>query len=160
MYWDDELADMAQVHSDMCAFDHDESNNRLTVSYKWKNGQNMVMSTEIRNSLSDLLSIMFDSEKPRFEYGKGCNPAGSCTHYTQLMLSNMTRLGCGVTHCLFPDRIERYLTCNYIHAQYSNNYMIPYPTGSLSINRLSLSLFIFDIFPSIFRWFSWFRLFR
>jgi hypothetical protein len=126
LYWDDELAKLAQVHSDMCAFDHDEANNRLTLAYNWKNGQNMVMSTETRSTLSELLVMMYDSEKPRFKYGSGCDPAGTCTHYTQLMLSNMTRMGCAETHCLFPDRIERYLTCNYIHAQYSNNYMIPY----------------------------------
>lgn len=145
LYWDDELAKMAQVHSDMCAFDHDEANNRLTISYKWKNGQNMVMATEILSTLSDLLMTMFDSEKPRFIYGVGCDPPGTCTHYTQLMLSNMTRVGCGLTHCLFPDRIERFLTCNYIHAQYSHNYMIPYLPGLL----ISFLLFRFSrIFSS------------
>ena len=129
LYWDDELADMAQTHSSMCAPDHDLSMNRFTLSYPWKNGQNMGMSTEVRISLSKLLTMMIENEKPQFFYGVGCKPAGSCTSYTQLMLSNITRVGCGVSHCLFPDRIERYLTCNYIHSQYTDNYMIPYVPG-------------------------------
>lgn len=131
LYWDDELGKMAQARSDLCGFDHDLSDNRLIPAYGWKNGQNMVMTVELTNTLGDLLTIMFDSEKPRFEYGKGCTTPGSCTHYTQLMINNMTRVGCGLTHCLFPDRIERYLTCNYILAQYSHNYMVPYEKGSL-----------------------------
>ena len=154
LYWDNELAKMAQVHSDMCAFDHDQANNRLTVSYKWKNGQNMVMATEILSTLTDLLMTMFDSEKPRFQYGVGCNPPGSCTHYTQLMLSNMTRVGCGLTHCLFPDRIERFLTCNYIQAQYTNNFMIPYVEGRAFLFHRSM----FHGFLRFFRQLGWFRL--
>lgn len=142
LYWDPVLAQMAQVHSNMCAFDHDQANNRLTLSYKWKNGQNMVFATEVRSSLSDLLTIMFDSEKPRLVYGVGCNPPGTCTHYTQLMLSNMTRVGCAETHCMYPDRIERMFTCNYIHSQYSDSYMTPYVVGNSASLFLFLSLYL------------------
>ncbi|CAF2085266.1 unnamed protein product [Rotaria magnacalcarata] len=131
LYWDDELAKMAQAHSDMCLFDHDLAVNRYSPKYNWKNGQNMIMTSEIRSSLADLVDMMFSSEKLNFVYGTGCAPdPGTCLHYTQGMLSNMTRVGCAHTHCLFPDRIERYLTCNYINSQYADNYMIPYVPSS------------------------------
>ncbi|CAF2892895.1 unnamed protein product [Rotaria sp. Silwood2] len=127
LYWDDELAQLAQAHSDMCAFDHDLAGNRLSPKFGWKNGQNMVVSSEIRSSLASLLDMMLGSEKSNFKYGEGCSPdPGTCLHYTQAMLSNMTRVGCAHTHCLFPDRIERYLTCNYLHSQYQDNYKTPY----------------------------------
>ncbi|CAF3279487.1 unnamed protein product [Rotaria socialis] len=127
LYWDDELAKIAQNHSDMCFFDHDLAANRYSTLYNWKNGQNMVMTNEIRSGLADLLDMMFSSEIVNFVYGTGCAPdPGTCLHYTQGVLNNMTRVGCAHTHCVFPDRIERYLTCNYILSQYTNNYMIPY----------------------------------
>ncbi|CAF1092552.1 unnamed protein product [Rotaria sp. Silwood1] len=127
LYWDDELAKLAQAHSDMCAFDHDLAANRLSPKFSWKNGQNMVVSDDVRCSLVNLLDRMLGSEKPYFKYGTGCssNP-GACLHYTQAMLSNMTRVGCAHTHCIYPDRIERFLTCNYIHSQYQDNYKTPY----------------------------------
>lgn len=48
------------------------------------------------------------------------------------MLSNLTRVGCAHTHCLYPDRIERYLVCNYIQSQYTDNYMVPYVQSATS----------------------------
>ena len=133
LYWDDELARIAQAHSDMCAFDHDLAVNRLSPKFGWKNGQNMVMTSEYRTSLANLLDRMFSSEKENFRYGDKCHPrADSCLHYTQAMLSNMTRVGCGHTHCLYPDRIERFLVCNYIHSQYQHNYNTPYIPSKMS----------------------------
>jgi len=86
----------------------------------------MVFSTGYVTALDDLFTAMYDSEQGRFVYGVGCNPDGTCTHYTQLMISNMTRMGCAETHCLYPDRVERQLVCNYLQAQYTDNYMVPY----------------------------------
>lgn len=126
LYYDTELAKLAQAHSNMCAFDHDLAVNRLTPKFGWKNGQNMIMATEIRSTPASLFDLMFSSEKAHFQYGLGCDKPGTCLHYTQLMLSNMTRMGCGQTHCLYPDRIQRMVTCNYIHSQYTDNYATPY----------------------------------
>ncbi|UJR23917.1 hypothetical protein I4U23_026889 [Adineta vaga] len=130
LYWDDELAKMAQSRGDMCAFDHDLAENRISTEYNWKNGQNMVWSDEIRNSLAGLIDLMLGAEKETFFYGVGCNPAGTCLHYTQAMLSNLTRMGCAHTQCVYRDRIDRYLTCNYIQSQYASKYMTPYVQSS------------------------------
>ncbi|CAF0769270.1 unnamed protein product [Rotaria sordida] len=138
LYWDDELAKLAQAHANLCAFDHDLAVNRLSPKFKWKNGQNMVMSTDIRSSLASLLDTMLREERNNYKYAEGCYKIpGSCLHYTQAMLSNMTRVGCAHTHCLFPHRVERHLTCNYIHSQYTNNYKTPYvPSGTPAIDCL------------------------
>ena len=88
---------------------HDLSKNRLTLAYKWKNGQNMFMTS--------LLTTMFESHQVRFIYA----------------------VGCGQTHCLFPDRIERYSTCNYIYARYVDNYMIPYAVGECIVRAFACS---------------------
>lgn len=133
LYWDDELAKMAQTHSNLCVFEHDLAANRLIPKYGWKNGQNIVMSSEFRSSPASLIDMMLGSEKPNFRYGDTCYPGEStCLHYTQAMLSNITHVGCGQTNCVYPDRIERYLTCNYIQSQYSDNYNIPYQPSKFS----------------------------
>jgi len=127
LYWDDELAKLAQAHANLCAFEHDLAVNRLSPKYKWKNGQNIVMATEIRSSPGDLIDDMLAAEKENFIYGSGCVDGGNtCLHYTQAMISNLTRMGCGQTHCVYPDRIERFVTCNYIQSQYSDKFQIPY----------------------------------
>jgi len=133
LYWDNELAKLAQAHSNLCAFEHDLAVNRLSPLFGWKNGQNIVMSSEIRSSPASLIDAMLSAEKDHFIYGKGCSPDNTCLHYTQAMLSNLTRVGCGQTHCVFPDRIERYITCNYIQSQYTDNYATPYVPSKIEL---------------------------
>lgn len=132
LYWDEELVKLAQAHANMCIFEHDLAVNRLSPLFGWKNGQNMVMSSEIRSTPASLFDEMLSAERDRFLYGVGCEPDGTCLHYTQAMLSNITRVGCGQTHCVFADRIERYVVCNYIQSQYSDNYQTPYVPSKIS----------------------------
>jgi hypothetical protein len=140
LYWDDELAKIAQCRANLCGFDHDLADNRLSPLFNWKNGQNMVTSDEWTSSPDSLIDFMLSYEKPFFVYGVGCNPAGTCLHYTQAMISNLTRVGCAQTHCLYPDRLERFVVCNYIQSQYASTYMTPYVPSKLF--RFRFYLFI------------------
>ncbi|CAF1050023.1 unnamed protein product [Adineta ricciae] len=133
--WNDKLADMAQARGDLCVFDHDLAGNRIIPDYGWKNGQNLVWSTEIRLPLDSLIDSMLGSEKERFVYGVGCTSPGSCLHYTQAMLSNITHMGCAHTHCVYTTHIDRFLTCNYLQSQYASKYMTPYVNSSLSATK-------------------------
>jgi hypothetical protein len=142
VYWDDELAKIAQAHSDMCAFDHDLAENRLSPLYGWYNGQNIVQGTDPRTPLTTLLELMYSSEKPRFTYGKGCFPDDSCLHYSQMMLATITRMGCAQTHCLYPHGIDRFLVCNYIHSQYDDTALRPYERGNILLNLCKLFVLI------------------
>ncbi len=133
LHWDDELAKIAQARANLGVFEHDQAINRMSPQFKWLNGQNLVMSTEIRSTPAALFDMMFSSEKPRFRYGKTCSPnENSCLHYTQLMISNLTRVGCGQSHCIYYDRIERYVVCNYIQSQYEDTYQTPYIPSKVS----------------------------
>ena len=135
LYWNDELAKMAQAHTNLCAFEHDLAANRLIPKYGWKNGQNIVMSSEIRSTPASLIDMMLSSEKENFHYGSNCSPGdNTCLHYTQAMISNITHVGCAQTHCVYPDRIERFVTCNYILSQYEDNYQTPYLPSKHLIN--------------------------
>jgi hypothetical protein len=134
LYWDAELTKLAQARADMCVFEHDLAVNRLSPKYGWKNGQNLAMSSEIRSSPASIFDDMLYAEQQNFRYGNSCNPDNTCLHYTQAMLSNLTRVGCGQTHCVFPDRIERYVVCNYIQSQYTDNYQTPYVPSKIELS--------------------------
>ncbi|CAF1081687.1 unnamed protein product [Didymodactylos carnosus] len=127
-YWDPELATMSQNHCNMCGFDHDLAENRISVKYGWKNGQNMIVTTDQRSPATDLFSMMYDAEQKRFAFGVGCNDTtkAGCLHYTQAMLSNINLMGCSQTDCIYPDQVQRFCCCNYIQSQYANSYMTPY----------------------------------
>ena len=145
LYWDDELAKLAQAHSNLCAYDHDFAKNRISPDYHWLNGQTMMMAHEIRTPLAILLDAMFRVEKPNFQYGRTCKGrADSCINYAQIMLKDMTRVGCGHTHCLYADRIERFLTCNYIHSLYVDNVKYPYTPSKLFSNCFFHSSMIYS----------------
>ena len=145
LYWDDELAKLAQAHANLCAFEHDLASNRRSPLYNWLNGQNIVMSSETRTAPSALFDLMFSSEKESFHYGGPCDPGdNTCLHYTQMMISNLTRMGCGQTHCVYPDRVERFVTCNYIQSQYEDNYQTPYIQSKSSLLVFS---FVISITP-------------
>jgi hypothetical protein len=131
LYWDPELMKIAQAHANMCAFEHDIAPNRVSPLYGWFHGQNMVMATDITTPPANLADIMFSSEQARFTYGVACTADNSCSHYTQLMLAGMTRMGCGQTHCLYPHGYERFLVCNYIHSQYDDTAVKPYEEGNV-----------------------------
>jgi len=143
LYWDDELAKISQCRANLCGFDHDLADNRLSPVYKWTNGQNMVMSDESVSSPDSLIDFMLSYEKPLFVYGVGCKPDGSCLHYTQAMISNLTRVGCSQTHCLYPDRLERFVVCNYIQSQYASTYMTPYVPSKVFSFRFYLFIYLF-----------------
>ncbi|CAF1386082.1 unnamed protein product [Adineta steineri] len=128
LYWDDELAKIALARSMLGGFDHDLAPNRESPVYQNLNGQNMAYSIvpDTYQSMSDLIDDMFSTEKPNFVYNVGCANTGNCLHYTQAMISNLTRVGCGFAQCIYQTRVESFLTCNYIQSQYDDKYMRPY----------------------------------
>lgn len=127
LYWDDELAKLAQVRSNMCGLDNDLIKNRMSPLFGWSNGQAIVMTEDTRTSAANLLEILLSSEKVNFQYGIGCyQNSSSCLSYALTMLDDMTLVGCGQTHCLYPDRVEHILTCNYQFALNLRSYLLPY----------------------------------
>ncbi|CAF1409273.1 unnamed protein product [Adineta steineri] len=131
LHWDDELAKMALARGLLGGFDHDMASNRKSPVYQNLNGQNMVYTTDTAayQSMSDLIDQMLGSEKPNFDYNVGCNAGGNCLHYTQAMISNLTRVGCAFVQCTYQTRVESFLVCNYIESQYASKYMRPYETN-------------------------------
>jgi hypothetical protein len=136
LYWDDELAKIAQSHSDLCFFMHDLAANRGSPKYGWWHGQNIVRAFEATSTPVQLYTPMYNTEKGYFIYGEDCG--GKCLHYTQLMIATLTRMGCGRTFCMFPHGFEQFVVCNFIHSQYDDNVKTPY-----LLRKVLFNLFVY-----------------
>lgn len=117
MYWDNELAKVAQKHADRCSFVHDNMDWRAIPATGNLPGQNIVRITgNQRYDWKTAFGDMFSGEMERWDWGKGINRrfrGKSAYHYTQIMFSDIARVGCGYSECLYPDRLETLFVCNY-----------------------------------------------
>lgn len=137
MYYDEDLAYVAQHHASRCSFAHDTPEVRSIVSGK-NSGQNIVkMTGNVRGgggNITFMFNKMYTAESPRFQYGLGVKPKykkyrKTCGHYSQLMLDHVSRIGCGMAVCIFADRKESFYVCNYENMQYAWEMKKPYDLG-------------------------------
>ncbi|KAM7539557.1 hypothetical protein Aperf_G00000031414 [Anoplocephala perfoliata] len=104
--WNDELAKIAQAHSDKCGFNHDSYDDRATQTFKYV-GQNLAVASSVIEGVD-----MWFGEHKDYDYNaNSCR--GVCGHYTQMVWADTTDLGCGVTKCNYQGHMMDYLICNY-----------------------------------------------
>ncbi|XP_067951104.1 cysteine-rich venom protein Mr30-like [Watersipora subatra] len=124
MYWDEELAMIAQKWASNCIWDHDGSSKR-SVPGKYSVGQNLARGHRgwgavIRHWQSEVSYLSFGKGKTQHN-----QPIG---HYTQMVWAGTSRLGCGYARC---NRTEPFYVCNYapsgnkVKSRYS-----PYKAGT------------------------------
>ena len=90
--WDAELAKGAQAWSDRCKFTHSNAT---------KLGENLYASAG-KPAAPTAAVASWEGESSEYTYaaiGDPINDFDEIGHYTQLVWSSTTRLGCGVTHC-------------------------------------------------------------
>ncbi|KAI3384555.1 hypothetical protein SNEBB_003622 [Seison nebaliae] len=125
IYWDDELASVAQKHAELCEMKHDCHNCRKIPSDKSAAvGQNLAAGAKDWKSAIDL---WWDEVKD-FTFGVGSKNGGTVGHYTQLVNANATRIGCGFATC--STLYKRHYSCNYLVGQFT--YSVPYQKSSSS----------------------------
>lgn len=135
VYWDDELAEVAQHHASRCSFAHDETHNRNIPGTGKKSGQNIVkISGPRKRNISISFNAMFRAESRRWEYGTGVLKefemyGQHATHLTQIYLDHLTKVGCGFAECIMAERKEQFFVCNYDDMQYDFELKKPYDAG-------------------------------
>lgn len=90
--WSANLQTDAQAWADQCKFDH---------SVPKGQGQNLYMTSASTASAAKAVQ-MWMSEKADYTYGATggtCAPEKACGHYTQVIWSTTTEVGCGVKTC-------------------------------------------------------------
>ncbi|XP_022805622.1 multiple epidermal growth factor-like domains protein 6 isoform X1 [Stylophora pistillata] len=109
LFWDEDLAKLAQMWSNQCVWDHgflefgDEYPN--TVPFKGQVGQNLAREWGKLQNPEDRV-IRWYKEHEFFKYSKFASPLTAaqcskkpCGHYTQLAWATTRYLGCGVKWC-------------------------------------------------------------
>ncbi|KAM7540499.1 hypothetical protein Aperf_G00000031439 [Anoplocephala perfoliata] len=104
--WNDELARMAQAHSDKCGFNHNSYDERATQTFKYV-GQNFAVFSSIKEGVDK----WFEEHKDYDYNANSCR--GVCGHYTQMVWADTTDLGCGATKCNYQGHMMYYLICHY-----------------------------------------------
>ena len=117
MYWDDDLAYVAQKHASRCSFYHDDMALRALPGTGKFPGQNIVMTTgQTRLNWTYAFDEMYAGEMKRWVYGQGIKKeftGKTAYHYTQAIVEHISRVGCGYAECVFFDRVEKLYVCNY-----------------------------------------------
>lgn len=124
MVWDDEIARIAQKWADGCKYSHDKV--RLIPGQFWL-GQNLAYGYQ---DWSATIGAWY-GEYRDFIYGSGGASANAVVgHYTQVVWSESSRIGCGYATCSnLPS--PRYYVCNYGPAgNVVNSLSRPYRSGS------------------------------
>ncbi|XP_036363357.1 uncharacterized protein LOC115217114 isoform X1 [Octopus sinensis] len=105
LYWDNDLAYVAQKWADNCEFDHDKGNKRR-VPGKFSVGQNLAQGhTDWEAAIKGWYSEVKD-----FQYGVNTQNTVAVGHYTQIVWASSTRIGCGYAKC---SNIRTFYVCNY-----------------------------------------------
>lgn len=134
MYYDDDLAFVAQHHASRCSFGHDEPKGRAMGTGKMP-GQNIVRTVGAqKGNITKMFTMMFKAESMRFEYGVGTKAKykkyhQNAGHYSQVILDHVTKLGCGYAECIYVDRREQFFVCNYDNMQFKHEMKSPYKSG-------------------------------
>ncbi|KAF2352825.1 CAP domain [Trinorchestia longiramus] len=116
MIWDEELALIAQRHTDQCVFEHECADCRQVERFGV--GQNLYMAFESSADLTtswdsaidawyDEVGLMPNSEVSSYKF----NP--STGHYTQLVWGSTSLVGCGFTMFEEGGWYKKLYTCNY-----------------------------------------------
>lgn len=110
--WDEDIAEIAQAYADRCIPAH--SGNNL--------GENIFAFASTGPEIPDAKQVVgaWASEREFYNYNNNsCSaptPPGTCGHYTQIVWSNATQLGCGYKACppnnIFPINWQLWV-CNY-----------------------------------------------
>ncbi|XP_014774224.1 cysteine-rich venom protein pseudecin [Octopus bimaculoides] len=106
MYWDNELAYVAQKWADNCEYKHDE-NSKRSIPLKYSVGQN------IAAGFPNWENVVFAWHSEGRNYKFGNKKLKNTGHYTQIVWSTSLLIGCGASRCSF---IGTLYVCNYAPA--------------------------------------------
>jgi len=109
MTWDDDLAKLAQGLSDSCHWGH--ANMKLPDGTK--TGQNIAYWSDPATPIGKLVQLWMDEKKDYNIQSGACAGGKVCGHYTQMVWSESTKVGCGATKC---PGMGIYLVCDYTPA--------------------------------------------
>ncbi|XP_064629170.1 serotriflin-like [Lineus longissimus] len=113
MYWDSELAMIAQKWADNCDYKHDSSDQR-NIPKRMSVGQNIAMDTYAKKDWKKPMAMWYGEIKD-FTYG-GSNVFHKVGHFTQIVWAETPLIGCGYARCPANAQFSgpwNFYVCNY-----------------------------------------------
>ena len=135
LVWHDALAELAQNYSQTCTNTTGHNSQRaMAVKGIFSTvGENLYQGMGLHSSMNagvvavrNITETWAMARKFYNHTANTCNASATCADYTQIVWSNTTHIGCGITNCTSPDRYI--VVCNYGEA---GNFtgQSPYRTG-------------------------------
>ncbi|CAF4228428.1 unnamed protein product [Rotaria socialis] len=126
MYWNDDLAEIAQRYARTCIFDHDRASQRSVPKIPLSTGQNLAMGYE--NWTQAIQGWISEKQDYFYDYPS----SGIVSHYTQIIWHSTALVGCAATMCPPYGSYTipwPFYVCNYITGQLNSNFYKPYEQG-------------------------------
>ncbi|OWF45110.1 peptidase inhibitor 16-like [Mizuhopecten yessoensis] len=137
MRYDETIAQNAAKYASKCIFGHSAYSERQNIASYSSVGENLFLGTGNPN-LEDVVSNWYKEKSDYNRSNLSCTPGKQCGHYTQVIWSKSTALGCGTQRCasieaggiIFENAL--YVVCQYGPA---GNYAGQSPFQSISRRR-------------------------
>uniref|UniRef100_A0A0D9WV53 SCP domain-containing protein n=1 Tax=Leersia perrieri TaxID=77586 RepID=A0A0D9WV53_9ORYZ len=105
--WDETVAAKALEHASTCSTEHIKGPYGENLWWGWSSATGWV------GTPTDAMKFWVD-EKQFYDYGSNQCVGGECRHYTQVVWSRTTAIGCGrVTNCNINGQTSTLIACNY-----------------------------------------------
>ena len=111
--WNPTLAAGAKAYAQKCVFAHSKQTDRT-----YNNGilgENLAQGSPYNVYTNDALFKLWENEKEFYTYPQGPSQSksGETGHYTQIVNSNVTEIGCGCAKCGTGNNTNNYCVCRY-----------------------------------------------
>ncbi|XP_074652854.1 cysteine-rich venom protein VAR8-like [Tubulanus polymorphus] len=117
LYWDDEIAMIAQKQADSCVYGHDQNIQR-NIPGRLTLGQNIATGQRSwKEAIMDWFLEVHDykygvGKKSEYKIVNGARVKVMVGHYTQIVWAKTSRIGCGYAYCPSLPYKHHYV-CNY-----------------------------------------------
>merc|ERR1712004_18600 len=131
MYWDENIAKIAQHYANSCPTYHEANrDSRKVPGYGISIGQNIGYYYQPVKSWTQNIDS-WHSEVKDFTYGASYQQSG-IGHYTQVVHNDAIAIGCGYAKCkgTFNWPFAHTYVCNYAYGQLGSTMNTPYTSGS------------------------------
>lgn len=99
--WDDEIAEVSKKIVRRCEFKHSASSERTLPGYPYGLGENIFVGmSRYHSHKPGYMTQKWDEERKYYNYDDlTCLPNKMCGHYTQVVWSSTTKIGCAIAVC-------------------------------------------------------------
>lgn len=102
--WDNAIAKISEKIVKKCVFKHSDPSERTLPGYPQGLGENLFVGMAKYHIKPEYITQKWDEERKYYNYqDMTCLPGKMCGHYTQVVWSSTTKIGCAIAKCSSID---------------------------------------------------------